>query len=63
MRITPQAVWGHKLSDEELYKAVKLQTNFTHSNQIAVESCYLYCWAIKLLITQDFEKPSQKSIG
>lgn len=50
MRITPLAVWGYKLKDEELYEAVKLQTLFTHSHQIAVDACYLYCFAIKQLI-------------
>lgn len=30
MRITPLAVWAHKLTSKELYRAIKLQTAFTH---------------------------------
>jgi ADP-ribosylglycohydrolase len=51
MRITPLAVFTHRLlSDEELYTAVALQTMLTHSNKIAIDSCYLYCYAIRELI-------------
>ncbi|TNV79665.1 hypothetical protein FGO68_gene3774 [Halteria grandinella] len=50
MRITPLAVWGYRLSNEELYEAVKLQTHFTHSHKVAIDACYLYCFAIKQLI-------------
>ena len=51
MRITPMAVFSHKFeSDEDLYNAVSLQTMLTHSNKIAIDSCYLYCYAIRELI-------------
>jgi len=50
MRLTPFAVWAHKLPKEELKIAVKLQTMMTHSNEIAIEASYLYCYAISLLI-------------
>jgi ADP-ribosylglycohydrolase len=50
MRITPQAVWGYKLTPNELYEAVKLQTLFTHSNPVAISASYLYCYAIGKLI-------------
>jgi len=50
MRITPLAVWGHKLSKEELYEVIKLETSMTHSNQIAIDASYLYCFAIVQLI-------------
>ncbi len=50
MRLTPFAVWAHKLPKEELRIAVKLQTMMTHSNDIAIEASYLYCYAISLLI-------------
>ena len=50
MRLTPFAVWAHKLPKEELRIAVKLQTMMTHSNEIAIETSYLYCYAIGLLI-------------
>ena len=50
MRITPLAVWGHKLTRDELYELIKLQTAITHSNQIAIDASYLYCFAIVHLI-------------
>jgi ADP-ribosyl-[dinitrogen reductase] hydrolase len=50
MRLTPFAVWAHKLPKEELFLAVKLQTMMTHSNEIAIEASQLYCYAISLLI-------------
>ena len=50
MRLTPFAVWAHKLPKEDLFTAVKLQTMMTHSNEIAIEASYLYCYAIGLLI-------------
>ncbi len=51
MRITPLAVWAHKLNDNnDLYNAVRYQTMFTHSNEIAIMACYLYCFAIRELI-------------
>lgn len=50
MRITPMAVWGSQLSNEDLYKAVHLQTYFTHSNKVAIDSAYLYCLAIKMIL-------------
>jgi ADP-ribosyl-[dinitrogen reductase] hydrolase len=51
MRITPFAVFCHKLeTDEDLYAAVTLQTALTHSNKTAIDSCYLYCYAIRELI-------------
>jgi ADP-ribosylglycohydrolase len=53
MRLTPFAVWAHKLPKEELKIAVKLQTMMTHSNEIAIEASYLYCYAIGLLIKGD----------
>ncbi|CDW77035.1 UNKNOWN [Stylonychia lemnae] len=50
MRITPQAVWGHNLSNQDLKIAVELQTNLTHSVPKVVDACYIYCLAIKHLI-------------
>jgi ADP-ribosyl-[dinitrogen reductase] hydrolase len=60
MRITPLAVWGHKLSKDDLYLAVKYQTMFTHANPTAINATYLYCYAIKLLIKEDL---SMKDMG
>ena len=50
MRLTPMAVWGHKLSEAELKEAVRLEVKFTHSSEIVIEACFLYCLAIKFLL-------------
>ena len=50
MRLAPFAAWIHNLPKKDLYIAVKLQTMLTHSNEIAIEASYLYCYAISLLI-------------
>jgi ADP-ribosylglycohydrolase len=34
-----------------MYQAVRLQTMFTHSNENAIAACYLYTYAISLLIS------------
>jgi len=52
MRITPLAVWAHKLPKDQLEQAVKLQTNFTHSQPLTIAACYLYCLAISILIRE-----------
>ena len=36
MRITPLAVWGHKLNFQDLSKAVKLETYLTHSHPLTI---------------------------
>lgn len=50
MRLTPLAIWAHKLSSDELFEAVKLQTYLTHPNEIAIHASYLYCYALKLIL-------------
>jgi len=50
IRITPLAVWAYKLSKADLYLTVKLETAFTHTNGKVIEACYLYCYAISLMI-------------
>ena len=50
MRITPIPVWGHLLSDDDLEKAVILESSLTHSNPVALEACIIYCLTIKYLI-------------
>ena len=50
MRLTPFAVWAHKLPKAELFIAVKVQTMLTHLNDIAIEASYLYCYAISLML-------------
>jgi ADP-ribosylglycohydrolase len=53
MRIIPLAVFCSNLPINEMYAAVTLQTLFTHPSQIAIDACYLYCYAISLLIKGD----------
>ena len=50
MRISPLAVWGHKLSNDDLKYAVMYETNLTHSDPSAIEATYLYCFAIKMIL-------------
>ena len=50
MRLTPLSVFCSKLPPIDVYHAVRLQTKFTHSNEIAIGACYLYTFAISKLI-------------
>eukprot|EP00831_Metopus_contortus_P063509 TRINITY_DN56024_c0_g1_i1.p2 TRINITY_DN56024_c0_g1~~TRINITY_DN56024_c0_g1_i1.p2 ORF type:complete len:113 (+),score=18.82 TRINITY_DN56024_c0_g1_i1:221-559(+) len=50
MRITPLAVWAHKLSDDELFEAVFIDTSLTHCNKVALTATAAYCLCIKYLI-------------
>jgi len=59
MRVTPLAVWGHKLSKDDLYHAVRYQTMFTHANPTAINATYLYCYAISILINKDYSQPGK----
>jgi hypothetical protein len=38
------------MDKDDIYLAVTLETMFTHTKKLAVGACYLYCYAIKLLI-------------
>ncbi|CDW87214.1 UNKNOWN [Stylonychia lemnae] len=57
-RITPFAVWGSQLSNDDLYKAVYLQTYMTHCHQIAIDSTYIYCYTIKLILNGNLDRKS-----
>jgi len=46
----PLAIWGFKLDSESLYAAIKLVVMMTHSNELVIEACYLYCFGIQKLI-------------
>jgi ADP-ribosyl-[dinitrogen reductase] hydrolase len=50
LRMIPVAIWGHKLDPVSLHAAVKLVVMLTHSHELVIESCYLYCFAIQQLI-------------
>ena len=50
MRITPLAVWAHRLNDTDLEKAVKEEVTLTHPNELAQNACVCYCLCIKYLI-------------
>lgn len=48
--MTPLIVWGRNLSDEDFYKAIRLQTSLTHCNEEVFEACCLYAFAVRELI-------------
>ena len=50
MRITPLALYCSLMNKDDMYMAIALQTMFTHPMKLAIEACYLYCYAISLLI-------------
>jgi hypothetical protein len=53
LAIVPLAIWSSKLSNEDLFEAVRLYCGINHQwDELVVESCYLYCYAIKLLIVE-----------
>ena len=62
MRITPLAVWGQNLSDEDLSKAAKEDTTLVHSNPLMSEMISIYCIAIKILI-QNCDKKDRVKIA
>jgi ADP-ribosyl-[dinitrogen reductase] hydrolase len=51
MRITPLAVWCHKLTQAEIERAVPLDVRFIHHNTVVETVCIGYCLAIKHLLT------------
>jgi ADP-ribosylglycohydrolase len=46
LRMAPIALWGQNLDPDSLFALVKLVVMMTHSHELVVESCYLYCFAI-----------------
>ena len=46
----PIAIWGQSLDKDSLHAVVKLIVMMTNSNELVIEVCYLYCYAIKLLL-------------
>ena len=52
MRSTPIAVYGHKLSKQELMTIIKDDCHFTHCNKNVIDVVYLYCLAIGQLINK-----------
>ena len=54
LRLVPLAIWGSRLeSDQDLFEVVRLYCGITHLHELVVESCYLYCYAIKQLIVNE----------
>jgi len=48
------AIWGSRIaSDDQLFSAVRLYCGITHLHELVIESCYLYCYAIKQLIVNN----------
>lgn len=50
MRISPIAILGLKLSDNELKDVIKKECELTHPNPIVQDVCFTFCRAIKGLI-------------
>ena len=50
MRITPLAVFCHKLTNEEIFECVKAEQGLTHSNEVAYYGAAAYCIAISKLL-------------
>ncbi len=56
MLMTPLAIWARKLSSEELFLSVSLLTSLIIPHELVVMSCYLYCYAIKLIINGEISQ-------
>lgn len=50
MRITPMAVFWHRMSKEDIFTAAKEDASFTHSNDVIFLTNGLYCYAIVMSI-------------
>ena len=50
MRITPMAVFCHKLDDKQIYECTKKDVNLTHSHEIALHATVCYNIAIAHLL-------------
>jgi len=56
MRISPLAVYGYVLPDEELYKDCMLNTIMTNPNPITIDCVKVYCAAIKMALQTSVRK-------
>jgi len=56
MRIFPLAIWGYKLSDNDLATAAYINTGFMHSKPVIKQASACYCIAIKSLLTDRGER-------
>lgn len=56
MLMTSIAIWARKLTPEELFLAVSLLTSLIIPHELVVMSCYLYCFAIKLIINGELSQ-------
>lgn len=51
MRISPMAVWAHKLDDmNDFISAIKLEVSLSHANQTIQEAGVIYCLAIRFAL-------------
>ena len=50
MCLTPFAIWACRLTEDQLYEAVRLYTSLTIPHELPTICCYIYCYAIKLII-------------
>lgn len=53
MRITPLAIWTHKLSVNDVDTAVRAEVTLTHPSEVSQRVCVCYCLCIKYLIQED----------
>ena len=44
--MVPVAIWGLKLDPDSLYAVVKIVVMMTNCNELVIEACYLYCYAL-----------------
>ena len=53
IRLVPFAIWSSQLELDDLSAALRLVCGFTHTNELIIECCYLYCYTIKQLIVHN----------
>jgi len=54
MRILPLCIWGLRMKEEDLKRAIRLETQITHSNETAIQACIVYAIAvIEVIKTSD----------
>lgn len=49
-RISPLAIWGINLSNEQLFDSVKAEVELSHPNSLAIEISFVYVYLLTLLI-------------
>lgn len=63
--MAPLAVFCAHLKDQELYEAVRLVASFTHTNELVIEICYIYCYTIVRILngsTNPYREAMQEAV-